>query len=75
MPSKRLLAVMDDNEKKKVMSSSAAAKKARKGEDMGKPGKNFKKIASKAGKEYGSKSAGERVAGSIFAKMRKAGKL
>lgn len=75
MPSKRLLAVMDDNEKKKVMSSSAAAKKARKGTDMGKPGKNFKKIENKAAKEYGSKSAGERVAGSIFQKMRKAGKL
>ena len=75
-PSKRLLAVMDDNEKpKKVMSASKAAKKARSGADMGKPGKNFSKIAAKAGKEYGSKSAGKRVAGAIFAKMRKSGKL
>ena len=61
--------------KKKVMSKSQAAKKARSGADMGKPGKNFSKIAAKAGKEYGSKAAGERVAGAIFNKMRKAGKL
>lgn len=59
----------------KVMSKSTAAKKAVKGEDMGKKGKNFNKIASKAAKEYGSKSAGERVAGAIFQKMRRSGKL
>lgn len=58
-----------------VMSKSQAAKKARKGEDMGKKGKNFSKIAKKAGKEYGSKKAGERVAGAIFQKQRRAGKL
>lgn len=29
----------------------------------------FKKIESKASKEYGSKSAGEKVAGAIFQKM------
>ena len=81
MPSKRLLAVMDDSEKrearkqKQVMSPSAAAKKARSGADMGKKGKNFSKIAAKAGKEYSSKSAGDRVAGAIFQKMRRAGKL
>jgi len=74
-PSKRLLAVMDDDEKKKVMSKSAAAKKAKSGADMGKPGKNFKKIENKATREYGSRSAGQRVAGSIFQKMRKIGKL
>ena len=60
---------------KEVMSASKAAKMARKGNDMGKKGKNFSKIASKAGKEYGSKAAGNRVAGAIFQKMRKAGKL
>ncbi len=74
-PSKRLLAIMDDNEKKKVMSKSSAAKKARSGADMGKKGKNFSKIAAKAGKEYGSSAAGKRVAGAIFQKMRRAGKL
>lgn len=50
--------------------ASYSAKAARAGKDIGKPGKNFEKIASKAGKEYGSKAAGERVAGSILAKIR-----
>lgn len=57
------------------MSVSAAAKKARTGADMGKPGKNFAKVAAKAGKEYGSAEAGKRVAGAVFQKMRKSGKL
>lgn len=57
------------------MSASAAAKQARAGKDMGKPGPGFDKIAAKAGKEYGSKAAGEKVAGAIFNKQRKAGKL
>lgn len=74
-PSRRLMAIMDDDEKKKVMSKSAAAKKARKGVDMGKKGKNFSKIAAKASKEYGSSAAGKRVAGAIFQKMRRSGKL
>jgi hypothetical protein len=60
---------------KEVMSKSTAAKKARKGEDLGKPGKNFSKIAKSAGKEYGSEEEGEKVAGSIFQKMRRGGKL
>ena len=33
--------------------------------DEGKPGKNFSKIAKSAGKRYGSKEAGERVAGAV----------
>lgn len=61
--------------RKKVMSKSAAAKKARAGADMGKPGKNFNKIAAKAAKEYGSAAAGKRVAGAIFQKKRRAGTL
>lgn len=60
---------------KEVMSKGKAAKEARSGKDMGKPGKNFAKIAKSAGKEYGSKESGEKVAGSIFQKMRKSGKL
>lgn len=60
---------------KDLMSKSQAAKQARKGKDMGKKGKNFSKIVSKAGKEYGSKESGERVAGAIFQKLRKKGKL
>lgn len=60
---------------KEVLGKSKAAKEARSGKDMGKKGKNFSKIARKAGKEYGSKEEGERVAGSVFQKMRRAGKL
>lgn len=41
------------------------------GKDLGKPGKNFAKIAKSAAKEYGSKEAGERVAGSVLSKLRK----
>ena len=57
------------------MTKSQAVKKAIKGKDMGKKGKNFSKIASKAGAAYGSAAAGKKVAGAIFQKMRKAGKL
>lgn len=49
---------------------SYSAKSAAKGNDIGKPGKQFSKIASSAAKRYGSKEAGERVAGAILAKMR-----
>jgi len=48
-----------------------SAKKARKGMDIGKPGKQFKKIAAKAAAKYGSKAAGGRVAGAILKKLRK----
>lgn len=40
--------------------------------DIGKPGKNFEKIAKSAGKEYGSEEAGKRVAGAVLKKLRKA---
>jgi len=53
---------------------SYSAKAARAGKDIGKPGKNFSKIATKAGKKYGSKAAGKRVAGTILAKQRAKGK-
>jgi hypothetical protein len=43
--------------------------------DEGKPGKNFAKIAKSAGARYGSKEAGERVAGAVRAKLAKQGKL
>jgi len=45
------------------------------GKDEGKPGKNFAKIAKSAGKQYGSKAAGERVAGAVRNKLAKQGKL
>ena len=59
----------------KVMSASTAVSRARSGKDMGAPGKNFSKIAAKARKKYGSEEAGDRVAGAIFQKKRKAGTL
>lgn len=43
--------------------------------DEGKPGKNFAKIARGAAERYGSKEAGERVAGAVRAKLAKQGKL
>lgn len=51
--------------KKNPQTKAAAA-----GKDIGKKGKNFEKIAKSAGKKYGSKAAGDRVAGAILAKMR-----
>lgn len=60
---------------KAKMTGSEAAEKASKGLDMGKPGKNFSKIADKATQEYGSAAAGKKVAGAIFQKKRKNGTL
>ncbi len=48
-----------------------SAKKARAGKDIGKPGKNFAKIAKSAAKKYGSVAAGKRVAGAVLANLRK----
>lgn len=47
-----------------------SAKKARAGKDIGKPGKQFAKIAKKAGEKYGSEEKGKKVAGAILAKLR-----
>jgi hypothetical protein len=47
-----------------------SAKAGRAGKDLGKPGKNFSKIAKSAGEKYGSKAAGERVAGAVLNKLR-----
>lgn len=51
-------------------SNSYSAKAASAGKDIGKPGKNFERIEKSAGKEYGSKAAGERVAGAVLGKLR-----
>jgi hypothetical protein len=40
-----------------------------KGEDVGGKGFEFKKIAAKAAKQYGSKEAGQRVAGAVMKKV------
>lgn len=52
-----------------------SAKSAAAGKDIGKPGRNFSKIAASAGKEYGSKEAGERVAGAILNKLRRKSRM
>ncbi len=51
-------------------SDDYSAKKARAGKDIGKPGKNFAKIAKSAAAKYGSKEKGEKVAGAVLAKLR-----
>ena len=48
-----------------------SAKAAKAGEDIGKPGKQFAKIAKSAGEKYGSEEKGKKVAGAILAKLRK----
>ena len=45
-----------------------------KGEDVGKPGKGFAKVAKAAAKQYGSKEAGQKVAGAILKKVVAKGK-
>ncbi len=56
------------NEKKKPSAGLSAkqrseiSKKTSSGKNIGKPGKNFDKVAKKAAKKYGSAEAGERVA-------------
>ncbi len=47
---------LSDEEKSEVV------KKAKDGEDIGKPGKKFDEVADKAAKTYGSEKAGKRVA-------------
>jgi hypothetical protein len=59
-------AMSDDS----VEEAGYSAKAARAGKDIGKPGKNFAKIAKGAAERYGSKEAGERVAGAVLAKLR-----
>ena len=76
----------DDGNKKESMKKAASevdesieegstgdysAKKARAGKDIGKPGKQFAKIAKGAAERYGSKERGEKVAGAVLAKLRK----
>lgn len=50
--------------------ASYSAKAAAAGKDIGKPGKNFAKIAKKAGEKYGSEEKGRKVAGAVLAKLR-----
>jgi len=74
---KRLSQLADKQDAKQLNESAAmaekadySAKKAAAGKDIGKPGKAFAKIAKSAGERYGSKAAGERVAGAVLNKLR-----
>ena len=74
---KRMAELAGKQDGKQLNESSAmaekadySAKKAAAGRDIGKPGKAFAKIAKDAGKRYGSKEAGERVAGAVLNKLR-----
>jgi hypothetical protein len=58
-------------ETQEVEENTLSAKAGRMGADLGAPGKNFSKISKAAAKRYGSKAAGDRVAGAVLAKMRK----
>jgi len=53
-----------------IEEASYSAKAARAGKDIGKPGKQFAKIAKEAGKRYGSEERGKKVAGAVLAKLR-----
>lgn len=55
------------DDKKKVKELDEA--RFEKGEDVGAKGKNFAKIAKSAEKQYGSKEAGQKVAGAILKKV------
>jgi len=56
--------------REKFEESAYSAKAGAAGKDLGKPGKNFAKIAKSAGEEYGSAERGKKVAGAILAKIR-----
>lgn len=53
---------------------TSLAKQASAGMDIGKAGKQFKSIASKAAKKYGSEEAGKRVAAAAMIRARAARK-
>ena len=50
---------------------SELVKKAKRKEDIGKPGKRFKEVAAKAAKRYGSEESGKRVAAAAMWKAAK----
>lgn len=70
---KKLKEQMDALSKQLDEKKGYSAKAAHAGKDIGKPGKNFDKIANKASKKYGSKEAGERVAGAVLSRLRNEG--
>ena len=63
--------IAEKKEEVEIDEASYSAKAARAGKDIGKPGKQFAKIAKSAAERYGSKERGEKVAGAVLAKLRK----
>jgi hypothetical protein len=63
--------VAEKKQEVEIDEASYSAKAARAGKDIGKPGKQFAKIAKSAAERYGSKERGEKVAGAVLAKLRK----
>ena len=59
----------DEKEEPKKKAKELEEARFEKGEDIGKPGAGFKKVAKAAEKEYGSKEAGQKVAGAILKKV------
>jgi flagellar biosynthesis chaperone FliJ len=59
----------EKTEKKEEPKKEMEEARFEKGEDVGKPGKGFAKIAKAAAKQYGSKEAGQKVAGAILKKV------
>lgn len=57
-------------EENQMDEAAYSAKAARAGKDIGKPGKQFSKIAKSAAKKYGSEERGKKVAGAILARIR-----
>ena len=58
----------------KASKKTAVAKQAAAGKDIGKKGKSFGKVASKAAKKYGSEETGRKVAAAAMWKNIKRGK-
>lgn len=66
----KIMVNMSEGWRDEIVEATLSAKAARAGKDIGKPGKQFEKIAKEAGERYGSKERGEKVAGAVLAKMR-----
>ena len=66
----QMMTQLSNEEIDAILEATYSAKAARAGKDIGKPGKAFAKIAKEAGKRYGSKERGEKVAGAVLAKLR-----
>jgi hypothetical protein len=66
----KIMVNMSEEWRDEIIEATYSAKSARSGKDIGKPGKQFEKIAKEAGERYGSKERGEKVAGAVLDKLR-----